>query len=236
MAAQLLDGKALSAQVEAELKVRVDKLLEKGIKPGLCVILVGDDPASQLYVGNKEKACGRLGIDSKTVRMPAETTQAELETEIAKANADPSIHGLLVQFPLPKHLDANRALSLITPEKDADGLHDVNTGKMMRGEPGPVACTPKGALYMLKSAGIPIEGKDAVVIGRSNIVGRPMAMLLLRENATVTICHSRTKNLAEHARRADILVAAIGKPRFITADMVKEGAAVIDVGMNRVDG
>lgn len=236
MAAQLLDGKALSAQVEAELKVRVEKLLEKGIRPGLCVILVGDDPASQLYVGNKEKACGRLGIDSKTVRMPAETTQEELEAEIAKANADPSIHGLLVQFPLPKHLDANRALSLITPEKDADGLHDVNTGKMMRGEPGPVACTPKGALYMLKSAGIPIEGKDAVVIGRSNIVGRPMAMLLLRENATVTICHSRTKNLAEHARRADILVAAIGKPRFITADMVKEGAAVIDVGMNRVDG
>ncbi len=236
MAARILDGKALSAQVEQELKVRVDRLLAEGRVPGLCVILVGEDPASQLYVGNKEKACGRLGIASTTVRMPAETTQEQLEAEIAKANADPAIHGLLVQFPLPKHLDANRALSLILPEKDADGLHDVNTGRMMRGEDAPVACTPKGALYMLKSAGIPIEGKHAVVVGRSNIVGRPMAMLLLRENATVTICHSRTKDLGFFTRQADILVAAIGKPRFITADMVKDGAAVIDVGMNRVDG
>jgi methylenetetrahydrofolate dehydrogenase (NADP+)/methenyltetrahydrofolate cyclohydrolase len=236
MAAQLLDGKALSQQVEAELKVRVDALLNKGLTPGLCVILVGDDPASQLYVGNKEKACGRLGIASKTVRMPADTTQEALEAEIRKANADPAIHGLLVQFPLPKQLDASRALALILPEKDADGLHDINTGKMMRGEPGPVACTPKGALYMLKSANIPIEGKNAVVIGRSGIVGRPMAMLLLRENATVTICHSRTADLAAHTLGADILVAAVGKPGLVTADMVKPGAAVIDVGMNRVDG
>ncbi len=236
MAAQLLDGKALSQQVEAELKVRVDALLKKGLTPGLCVILVGEDPASQLYVGNKEKACGRLGIASKTVRMPADTTQEALEAEIRKANADPAIHGLLVQFPLPKQLDASRALALILPEKDADGLHDINTGKMMRGEPGPVACTPKGALYMLKSANIPIEGKNAVVIGRSGIVGRPMAMLLLRENATVTICHSRTRDLADHTRGADILVAAVGRPGLVTADMVKPGAAVIDVGMNRVDG
>jgi len=236
MAAQILDGKALSAQVEKELKVRVDKLLAAGHVPGLCVILVGEDPASQLYVGNKEKACGRLGIASMTVRMPADITQAQLEAEIAKANADPAIHGLLVQFPLPGHLDASRALSLIRPEKDADGLHDINTGRMMRGEEAPVACTPKGALYMLKSAGIPIEGKHAVVIGRSSIVGRPMAMLLLRENATVTMCHSRTKPLGDYTRQADILVAAIGKPRFITADMIKEGATVIDVGMNRVDG
>ncbi len=236
MAAQILDGKALSAQVEKELKVRVDALIAKGIIPGLCVILVGDDPASQLYVGNKEKACERLGIASMTVRMPADSTQEQLEAEIRKANNDSKIHGLLVQLPLPKHLNANQALALIVPEKDADGFHDINTGKMMRGEPAPIACTPKGALYMLKSAGIPIEGKDAVVVGRSNIVGRPMAMLLMQENATVTICHSRTKNLAEHTRRADILVAAIGKPRFITADMIKEGAAVIDVGMNRVDG
>jgi methylenetetrahydrofolate dehydrogenase (NADP+) / methenyltetrahydrofolate cyclohydrolase len=236
VAAQLLDGKALSQQVETELKVRVDALLKRGCVPGLCVILVGEDPASQLYVGNKEKACNRLGIASRTIRMQADSTQEQLEEEIAKVNADPTIHGLLVQFPLPSHLSASRSQALILPEKDADGLHDVNTGKMMRGETAPIACTPKGALYMLKSANIPIEGKHAVVVGRSNIVGRPMAMLLLRENATVTICHSRTCNLGEYTRQADILVAAIGKPGFITADMVKDGAAVIDVGMNRVDG
>ena len=236
MAAQLLDGKILSAQVEDELKVRVDAMRAKGIIPGLCVILVGDDPASHLYVGNKEKACNRLGIASQTVRLPADATQEALEAEVVKANADASIHGVLVQLPLPKHLDGARALSLIAPEKDADGIHDVNAGKLMRGENGAVACTPKGALYMLKSANIPISGKNAVVIGRSNIVGKPMAMLLLQENATVTICHSRTANLAEHTRNADILVAAIGQPRFITADMVKPGAVVVDVGMNRVDG
>lgn len=236
MAAQLLDGKVLSARVEEELKVRVEALLAKGHKPGLCVILVGDDPASHLYVGNKEKACVRLGIASTTVRMPADTTQEQLEAEVRKANADPAIHGLLVQLPLPKHLDGARALSLILPEKDADGIHDMNAGKLMRGEFGAVACTPKGAMYMLKSANIPISGKNAVVIGRSNIVGKPMAMLLLHENATVTICHSRTANLAELTRNADILVAAIGQPRFITADMVKQGAVVVDVGMNRVDG
>lgn len=236
MAAQRLDGKILSQQVEDELKVRVDAMRAKGLQPGLCVILVGDDPASHLYVGNKEKACLRLGIASQTVRLPADTTQEALEAEVRKANADPSLHGVLVQLPLPKHLDGARALSLILPEKDADGIHDVNAGKLMRGEPGAIACTPKGALYMLKSAQIPISGKHAVVIGRSNIVGKPMAMLLLHENATVTLCHSRTTDLAEHTRRADILVAAIGKPRFITADMVKEGAVVIDVGMNRVEG
>ncbi len=236
MAAQLLDGKVLSAQVEEELKIRVDALLAGGHRPGLCVILVGDDPASHLYVGNKEKACDRLGIASTTIRLPADTTQEELEAEVRKANADPAIHGLLVQLPLPRHLDGAKALSLILPEKDADGIHDTNAGKLMRGEFGAVACTPKGALYMLKSAGIPIGGKNAVVVGRSNIVGKPMAMLLLHENATVTLCHSRTVDLAWHTRNADILVAAIGQPRFIKADMVKEGAVVIDVGMNRVDG
>ena len=236
MAAQLLDGKVLSAQVEEELKLRVDALLARGHRPGLCVILVGDDPASHLYVGNKEKACDRLGIASTTVRLPVDTTQEELEAEVRRANADPAIHGLLVQLPLPKHLDGSKALSLILPEKDADGIHDTNAGKLMRGEFGAVACTPKGALYMLKSAGIPISGKNAVVVGRSNIVGKPMAMLLLHENATVTLCHSRTADLAWHTRNADILVAAIGQPRFIKADMVKEGAVVIDVGMNRVDG
>ncbi|MDD3411805.1 MAG: bifunctional methylenetetrahydrofolate dehydrogenase/methenyltetrahydrofolate cyclohydrolase FolD [Eubacteriales bacterium] len=233
---KILDGKVISAQVEEGVKARVDALKAKGCTPGLLVILVGEDPASQLYVGNKEKACERLGICSRTLRMPAETTQEALESAIAEANADAAIHGILVQLPLPKHLDSARALSVILPEKDVDGFHDVNAGKLMRGEDGVIACTPKGALAMLKSAGIEIAGKDAVVVGRSNIVGKPMAMLLLQENATVTLCHSRTKNLAEHTRRADILVAAIGKPRFITADMVKEGAVVIDVGMNRVDG
>ena len=236
MAANLLDGKLLSAQVESELKIRVDAMLAEGHVPGLCVILVGDDPASHLYVGNKEKACERLGIASKTVRLPADATQEALEAEVVKANNDPSIHGLLVQLPLPKHLDGAKALSLILPQKDADGIHDMNAGKLMRGEFGAVACTPKGALYMLKSAGIPISGKHAVVIGRSNIVGKPMAMLLLHENATVTLCHSRTENLPFYTKSADILVAAIGQPRFITADMVKEGAVVVDVGMNRVDG
>ena len=233
---QILDGKMLSAQVEAELKVRVDKMIAKGHVPGLQVILVGDDPASQLYVGNKEKACARLGLHSKTQRLPENTTQEELEAAIKEANQNPAIHGILVQMPLPAHLDSNRALALILPEKDADGFHNVSMGKLLRGEPTPVACTPQGVMYMLKASGIDVSGKDAVVVGRSNIVGKPMAVLLMHANATVTICHSRTKDLAAHTRRADILVAAIGKPKFITADMVKPGAVVIDVGMNRVDG
>ena len=236
MAAKLLDGAAMALEVEKELKQRVDALREKNVVPGLCVILVGNDPASQTYVANKEKACARLGIHSHTVRMGEETTQAELEAEIEKANHDESIHGILVQLPLPAHLDEHRALALIRPEKDVDGFHAVNMGRLARGEDCVVACTPKGALHMLKAAGVPIAGKNAVVIGRSNIVGKPMALLLLQENATVTICHSRTENLAEYTRRADILVAAVGKPRFVTADMVKEGAAVLDVGINRVDG
>lgn len=236
MAAKLLDGAAMALEVEKELKQRVDALREKNVVPGLCVILVGNDPASQTYVANKEKACARLGIHSQTLRMGAETTQAELEASIERANEDEAIHGILVQLPLPAHLDEHRALALIRPEKDVDGFHAVNMGRLARGEDCVVACTPKGALHMLKAAGVPIAGKNAVVIGRSNIVGKPMALLLLQENATVTICHSRTEDLAEHTRRADILVAAVGKPRFVTADMVKEGAAVLDVGINRVDG
>lgn len=236
MAAKLLDGAAMALEVEKELKQRVEALRERGVVPGLCVILVGSDPASQTYVANKEKACARLGIHSQTLRMGAETTQAELEASIERANEDEAIHGILVQLPLPAHLDEHRALALIRPEKDVDGFHAVNMGRLARGEDCVVACTPKGALHMLKAAGVPIAGKNAVVIGRSNIVGKPMALLLLQENATVTICHSRTENLAEYTRRADILVAAVGKPRFVTADMVKEGAAVLDVGINRVDG
>ena len=236
MAAKMLDGAAMALEVEKELKQRVDALREKNVVPGLCVILVGNDPASQTYVANKEKACARLGIHSQTLRMGAETTQAELEAAIERANEDEAIHGILVQLPLPAHLDEHRALALIRPEKDVDGFHAVNMGRLARGEDCVVACTPKGALHMLKAAGVPIAGKNAVVIGRSNIVGKPMALLLLQENATVTICHSRTENLAEYTRWADILVAAVGKPRFVTADMVKEGAAVLDVGINRVDG
>lgn len=236
MTAKILDGAAMALEVEKELKQRVDALREKNVVPGLCVILVGNDPASQTYVANKEKACARLGIHSQTLRMGAETTQAELEAAIERANEDEAIHGILVQLPLPAHLDEHRALALIRPEKDVDGFHAVNMGRLARGEDCVVACTPKGALHMLKAAGVPIAGKNAVVIGRSNIVGKPMALLLLQENATVTICHSRTENLAEYTRRADILVAAVGKPRFVTADMVKESAAVLDVGINRVDG
>ena len=236
MAAQLLDGKIMAAELEERLKERVAALTSRGLVPGLTVILVGDDPASQTYVSNKEKACQRLGIHSGTLRMPEDTTQEELEAAIQKANDDPAVHGILVQLPLPKHLDSDRALSLILPEKDVDGFHDINAGRLSRGLDCTVACTPKGALHMLKQAGIPIAGKEAVVVGRSNIVGKPMALLLLQENATVTVCHSRTVDLAAHTRRADILVAAIGKPRFITADMVKEGAVVVDVGINRVDG
>lgn len=236
MTAKILDGAAMALEVEKELKQRVDALREKNVVPGLCVILVGNDPASQTYVANKEKACARLGIHSQTLRMGAETTQAELEAAIERANEDEAIHGILVQLPLPAHLDEHRALALIRPEKDVDGFHAVNMGRLARGEDCVVACTPKGALHMLKAAGVPIAGKNAVVTGRSNIVGKPMALLLLQENATVTICHSRTENLAEYTRRADILVAAVGKPRFVTADMVKEGAAVLDVGINRVDG
>lgn len=236
MAAQLLDGKIMAAGLEEQLKQRVASLAEKGIVPGLTVILVGDDPASQTYVSNKEKACARLGIRSTTIRMPADITQEALEAVILQTNEDPAVHGILVQLPLPGHLDSERALSLILPQKDVDGFHDINAGRLARGLDGTVACTPKGALYMLKQAGIPIAGKEAVIVGRSNIVGKPMALLLLQENATVTICHSKTAELASHTRRADILVAAIGKPRFITEDMVKDGAVVVDVGINRVDG
>jgi len=236
MTATLLDGKIISQDVETHVKDRVEALKAKGCTPGLLVILAGEDPASQTYVSNKEKACERLGIASRTLRLPADTTQKVLESAVIAANQDPAVHGILVQLPLPKGLDENGALAHILPEKDVDGFHNINTGKIMRGEDGVVACTPKGILYMLKSAGISISGKEAVVVGRSNIVGKPIALLLLQENATVTVCHSRTVNLQAHTQRADILVAAIGKAKFITADMVKYGAVVVDVGVNRVDG
>ncbi len=236
MAAEILDGKKMSESLRKEIAERVGRLKEQGVTPGLAVILVGNDPASEIYVRNKGNGCAETGMYSRTIQMPEETTQEQLEAAIDALNNDPAIHGILVQLPLPKHLDEQAALKKILPEKDVDGFHLINAGHMLTGTEGVVACTPRGALYMIKNTGLDLNGKEAVVIGRSNIVGKPMAMLLLRENCTVTICHSRTKNLAEHTRRADILVAAVGKAGFVTADMVKPGAVVIDVGINRVDG
>ena len=236
MSAQVLSGKTMSESLRQEIASRVTALKERGLTPGLAVILVGNDPASEIYVRNKGNGCTEVGMYSRTINMPAETTQEELEAAIEELNADSAIHGILVQLPLPKHLDEQAALAKILPEKDVDGFHLINAGHMLTGTEGVVACTPRGALHMIKSTGVNLSGKEAVVIGRSNIVGKPMAMLLLKENCTVTMCHSRTQNLAEHTRRADILVAAVGKAGFVTANMVKPGAIVIDVGINRVDG
>ena len=236
MAAQLLSGKEMAEEVLTGVAERVKALTEHGIVPGLAVILVGDDPASQIYVRNKGLACEKVGMHSLTIRMPEHTDQQTLETKIRELNEDTSIHGILVQLPLPKQLDETAALAAIIPEKDVDGFHILNAGRLFTGQRGVVACTPKGAMAMIRRTGLELAGKEAVVVGRSNIVGKPMAMLLLDANCTVTVCHSRTCNLAEHTRRADILVAAVGKPRMITADMVKPGAVVIDVGINRVDG
>ena len=236
MSAEILSGKTMSEELRAEIASRVSALKDKGVTPGLAVILVGNDPASEIYVRNKGNGCTEVGMYSRTINMPAETSQEELEKAIEELNTDSAIHGILVQLPLPKHLDEQAVLAKILPEKDVDGFHLINAGHMLTGTEGVVACTPRGALHMIKSTGVNLSGKEAVVIGRSNIVGKPMAMLLLKENCTVTMCHSRTQNLAEHTRRADILVAAVGKAGFVTADMVKPGAIVIDVGINRVDG
>ena len=233
MSAQLLDGKLMSDELRARIAERVAALKAKGVTPGLAVILVGEDPASQIYVRNKEKGCEQVGMHSVAIRLPAETTQEELENHLRALNADAAIHGILVQLPLPKHLDEAAALAVIVPEKDVDGFHVQNAGKLLNGLNGVVACTPKGAMEMIRRTGVDLSGKEAVVVGRSNIVGKPMAMLLLQANCTVTMCHSRTADLAAHTRRADVLVAAVGKAKFITADMVKPGAIVIDVGINR---
>ena len=234
MSAQLLDGKLMSEELRIRIAERVAALKEKGVQPGLAVILVGEDPASQIYVRNKERGCEQVGMHSVTLRLPENTTQTELADHIRALNADASIHGILVQLPLPKHLDEAAALAAIVPEKDVDGFHVQNAGKLLSGLPGVVACTPKGAMEMIRRTGVDLTGKEAVVVGRSNIVGKPMAMLLLQANCTVTLCHSRTADLAAHTRRADVLVAAVGKAKFITADMVKPGAIVIDVGINRL--
>lgn len=213
-----------------------EEIKEKGIKPGLAVIIVGDDPASRVYVNNKKKACGVCGIYSEEHALPESTTEDELLSLIASLNKRSDIHGILVQLPLPKGIDSEKVLLAIDHRKDVDAFHPINVGKIMIGDYDFLPCTPAGVMELIHLTGIEVSGKECVVVGRSNIVGKPQAMLLLHENGTVTICHSRTKNLAEVCRRADILVAAVGKPHFITADMVKDGAVVIDVGMNRVDG
>ena len=224
----------MSAEVKANVKKLTDELKEThGITPGLAVVIVGDDPASRVYVNNKKKACEAVGFISEEYALPAETTQEELLSLVDTLNNKESINGILVQLPLPKHLDDKAVIEAISPLKDVDAFHAVNVGKIMLGEYDFLPCTPAGVMEMLHSYEIPVEGRECVVIGRSNIVGKPMSMLLLHENGTVTICHSRTKNLAEVCKRADILVAAVGIPRFVKADMVKDGAVVIDVGMDR---
>ena len=231
---QIIDGKKVSAEVKANVKKLTDELKEThGITPGLAVVIVGDDPASRVYVNNKKKACEAVGFISEEYALPAETTQEELLSLVDTLNNKESINGILVQLPLPKHLDDKAVIEAISPLKDVDAFHAVNVGKIMLGEYDFLPCTPAGVMEMLRSYEIPVESRECVVIGRSNIVGKPMSMLLLHENGTVTICHSRTKNLAEVCKRADILVAAVGIPKFVKADMVKDGAVVIDVGMDR---
>ena len=232
--ANLIDGKAVAADVRAQAAQRVSALKEKGVEPALAVILVGEDPASKVYVRNKARACKECGIRSEVIRMPADTTQAALMAEIERVNNDDGIHGLLIQLPLPKQLDEEAALAAVDWRKDVDGFHRMNAGALLNGAPSVLPCTPAGCMELLRRGGVPLDGAEAVVVGRSNIVGKPMALLLMQANCTVTVCHSHTKNLADVVRRADVVVAAIGKPRFVTADMVKEGATAIDVGINRL--
>lgn len=233
---KIIDGKIISASVKERVKAEVSALKEKGITVGLAVIIVGEDPASKVYVSNKKKACENLGIISEEYALPESTTNKELLALIEELNSKPSINGILCQLPLPSHLDEKLIINSIDPEKDVDAFHPFNVGKIMIGDFYFLPCTPAGVMEMLKYENIEVEGKTCVVIGRSNIVGKPMNMLLLHQNGTVTVCHSKTKNLKEVCRNADILVAAVGRPKFVTEDMVKKGAVVIDVGINRVDG
>ena len=233
---QILEGRPVAAKVLAEVKAGVAALTARtGVQPTLAVVLVGEDPASQIYVRNKKRAADDVGIASRDFLFPAGCSQAELVETIRKINADPSVHGILLQLPLPKGLDENEAVNAIAPAKDADGLHPVSLGNLLAGKPSMVPCTPGGCIEILDHYGIAIEGAEAVMVGRSRLVGKPLAQLLLARNATVTMCHTRTRDLAEHCRQAEILCVAAGRPRFITGDMVKEGAVVIDVGVNRLD-
>jgi len=236
----LIDGAAIGRLVRRDVAAEVERLKALGITPQLSVVLVGNDPASAVYVRSKGKACEEAGMRGETIRLPAETTENALLAQVDRLNADPNVHGILVQMPLPRHIAADKVIRRIRPEKDVDGFHPVNVGKLSIGErDGFVPCTPAGAIELLVRSGVETRGKDAVIVGRSNIVGKPMAALLMQDapggNATVTVCHSRTSNLAGHIRRADIVIAAIGKPEMITGDMIKPGAVVIDVGINRVN-
>lgn len=242
MSAQIIEGKKVAQEIREELKAEIIQLKAKGIAPGLATVLVGEDPASQVYIRNKIKSCEEIGVQSFHQYLPADTSEKELLEVIKKLNADPKVHGILVQLPLPKHIDANAVLLAINPDKDVDGFHPINIGKLntkktmqeIEEEGMFLPCTPYGIIQLIKRSGYKIAGSEAVVVGRSNIVGKPVAMLLLAENATVTICHTGTKNLSEVTRRADILIAAIGKPKVITAEMVSEKAVIIDVGVNRL--
>jgi len=238
--AELIDGNAIARSIRQEVTLEVAKLVARGIKPGLAVVLVGEDPASEVYVRNKGRACDEAGMHSVTINMPAATTQQELLAKVEQLNEDPAIHGILVQMPLPKHLDADSVIRSIRPEKDVDGFHPVNVGKNLIGDrDGFVPCTPAGVQEMLARSGTPTKGKECVIVGRSNIVGKPMLALMVQNgpnaNATVTVCHSATRDLKEHTLRAEILIVAAGKANMITGDMVREGAVVIDVGINRVE-
>ena len=240
MTAKIISGKKIAEEMRAEMKIEIDELKAKhNIVPGLTVVLVGEDPASQVYVRNKKKSCEAIGINSVEHKLPADTPEEELLALVEKLNKDEDVHGILVQLPLPKQINEHKVLNLIVPEKDVDGFHPVNVGRMLIGDPIFLPCTPHGVQQMLARSGIEIEGSHVVIVGRSNIVGKPVAAILVQKaanaNATVTICHSRTKNLSEITNQADILIAAIGVPEFVKADMVREGAAVIDVGVNRVD-
>ena len=232
--AQVIDGKAIAAKIRAELKVSVAELKTKGIVPGLAVVLVGEDPASKVYVSMKEKACADVGIFSDEHKLPVETSEKELLELIARLNADPKINGILVQLPLPKQINTEKVLEAISPDKDVDGFHPYNVGRLMVGKPTFQPCTPYGVMVMLKEIGLDLTGKNVVVVGRSNIVGKPIAMMCLQQHATVTVCHSRTKNLAEVVKGADVVIAAVGVPEMIKGEWIKEGAVVIDVGVNRV--
>ena len=240
MSATIIDGRQIASDIRAELKSQVEQLrTQRGIQPGLAVILVGDDPASRSYVTAKERTCGELGIHSFDYRLPADTTEIELLDLIAECNDNPEVHGILVQLPLPRHISESRIINAINPDKDVDGFHPVNVGRMVIGEKAFLPCTPHGIVQLILRSGIPLEGAHVVVVGRSNIVGKPLANLLVQKaptgNATVTLCHTKTRDLKHFTLQADILVAAIGRPHTITADMVRPGAAVIDVGVNRVD-
>jgi methylenetetrahydrofolate dehydrogenase (NADP+)/methenyltetrahydrofolate cyclohydrolase len=234
MAAQILDGKSLAASIRAELKQKVAALVQRGVKPGLAVILAGDDAASRVYVRNKTLAAGEIGVHSELVELPADVSERQMLERVEALNRNPAIHGILVQLPLPKHINGARVLEAVAPAKDVDGFHEVNLGALLAGRPGVVPCTPAGVMRLIEHAGVPLAGRHAVVIGRSNIVGKPLALLLLQKDASVTICHSKSQDLKAITKQADILVAAVGRAKLVTAEMVKPGACVIDVGVNRL--